>query len=102
MIVKVEGGNIFGSTVITDDQWHHVAVTLDADSDISDAKLYVDGNEEEISSYVPFAVNTGDFFDVRIGHYDNVYDLYFDGLIDDVRIYDRVLTPAEIDELFRM
>ena len=38
----------------------------------------------------------------RIGRLSSlVVDLYFDGLIDDLRIYDRPLTAEEIDQLLR-
>ena len=43
--IEANGGFFVGNTVVTDGNWHHVAVTWENDGtpDILDSKLYVDG-----------------------------------------------------------
>ncbi len=97
---EVQGGNIIGTTLINDGDWHYIAVVLEDDSspDITEVRLYVDGNLETISASVDEPVNTGSYQNVQIGMY-YIGERYFEGLIDDVRIYDRALSEAEIDDI---
>ena len=97
---EVQGGNIIGTTLINDGFWHHIAVVVEDDgsADITEVHLYVDGNPEEISASVDEPVNTGNVYNVRIGVYD-VSQRFFKGLIDEVRIYDRPLSEAEIQQI---
>lgn len=90
----VKRGNIIGSTPVTDGNWHHVAIVLNGgDPDISQARLYVDGVRETISSTTDEPVNTRIGDNVKIGAWQT---RYFAGQIDDVRIYNRALNDAEI------
>jgi hypothetical protein len=45
---EVYNGYIYGTNSLTDNQWHHIAVVLadDGSPDISEARLYVDGQLE--------------------------------------------------------
>lgn len=105
--IEANGGYFIGNTVVTDAQWHHVAVTWanDGTPDILDAKLYVDGvlDAEFGSLDVPpsasqsVAINTAVSADVRIGQDFQVNTNHnWDGLIDDVRIYDEALDANAI------
>jgi len=85
-------------STLSTDVWHHIAVTIDADNHTH--KMYIDG------SYV--AQNTfGYLTPSDLGATNHNYlarsqfaaDPYFNGTLDDVRIYDRVLTAAEIAQL---
>ena len=97
--VAVTGGNIAGTTVINDDQWHHVAAVFsdDGSANVEDVKLYVDGFRETVGFVNPAPLQTLASDNVTIGR--SASGQYFEGLIDDVRIYDRVLTSSEIHEL---
>jgi hypothetical protein len=94
---EVQDGYIYGTRVLTDNQWHHIAVALydDGSPNISEARLYVDGQLETTGGILACAVNTAAVQDVQLGVF-TVSPLYFRGLIDDVRIYDRALSAAEI------
>jgi chitodextrinase len=70
-------------------QWQHVAVTYDG----STARFFVGGTQ--VASR-PFTANVGDSDDWRIGAYGGSPFGFFDGLIDEVRIYDRGLSAAQI------
>ena len=100
---EVQGGNIIGTTLINDDNWHHIAVALENDGspDISEAQLYVDGQRETISAFVDEPVNTSGDQDVAIGVFMRNQIRYFQGLIDEVRIYNYPLTATEIQDIYQ-
>ena len=94
---EVAGGYIYGTTLLTDGSWHHIAVVLDSDGtpDISEVLLYVDGSPETIAAVNVEPINTASDLNVTIGVY-LVGSRFFQGQIDEVRIYDRALTSEEL------
>jgi hypothetical protein len=92
------GSNIYTTTRYDDDQWHHAAM-VKADGQI---RLYIDGQEAGTATDNSI-FNPGDTFGVALGILDHerVQDdkRLLQGAIDDVRIYDRPLTEAEIQEI---
>jgi len=79
-----------GTTTISNNVWHHVVGTYDG----STMEVYVNGVLENSASH------TGDIRAVnfvRIGGH-SWPTLYFNGLIDEVRIYNRALSSAEIQK----
>jgi hypothetical protein len=95
---EVQGGYIYGTTPVADGNWHHVAVVLadDGSPNINEAVLYVDGvPETSLGGVSACPVNTAALGDVRIGV--NVPGtIFFQGLIDEVRIYNKALSEQEI------
>jgi hypothetical protein len=84
---------------VTDNKWHHCAVTYDQSVGGS-VTLYVDGTLDTT------ALNSAPWFwpsgqTIELGQ-DNLYDggywRNYTGLMDDFRIYDRILTPSEIGQ----
>ena len=69
--------------------WQHLAATFDGTT----ARIYIDGTQVA-SRPVTSSVGTSDTW--RIGAYAGVPAGFFDGVIDNVRIYDRALSTAEI------
>jgi hypothetical protein len=96
--VEVQEGYIFGTTALNDGGWHHIAAVLEDDGspDISEVQLYVDGQLEAISAFLDEPIDTANAQDVTIGVYTTVGTRFFEGLIDDVRIYDTALCAEEI------
>ncbi|MCH9022386.1 MAG: PQQ-dependent sugar dehydrogenase [Planctomycetes bacterium] len=98
--VSVFDGTIIGSTPIADGAWHHVAAVLDDDgtADVSEVRLYVDGQLEISSNVTAHPIDTSSDANVRIG---TLLDgsPHFNGLIDDVRILDRAMTQEHIQAL---
>ncbi|MEO1067973.1 MAG: LamG-like jellyroll fold domain-containing protein, partial [Cyanobacteria bacterium J06638_6] len=94
---EVQGGSIVGSTNLLDDQWHHIAVTWENDGspNITEAKLYVDGQLETISSSSSQTVQTGNTNNVEIGATFNT-SAPFLGEMDEIRIWSEARTEAEI------
>ena len=83
----------YAGGVVGDASWQHVAVTAEAGGDVS---LYVNGELTNTSPMVSaFATNTNPLF---IGSRNDLFT-GMDGLIDDVRLYDEVLTAAAITDL---
>jgi photosystem II stability/assembly factor-like uncharacterized protein len=97
--LEIGTGNVVGSTVLTDGQWHHVAVTLpnDGSPNVNEATLYVDGVAETPKSTTAYAVNTVADLDFTIGS-DHI-SRNFVGQIDDLRIYNIALTAQEVADL---
>jgi hypothetical protein len=71
-------------------QWQHVAFSYNG----STARFYVNGTEV---ANRPFSGNVGDSNTWRIGAYGSTAMGFFDGTIDEVRIYSRALTQTEIE-----
>jgi hypothetical protein len=79
--------------------WHHVAVTLDADNNVH--SLYLDGElvaENTNARYTPSSL--GETTQNWLGRSQYSADGYFDGSLDDFRIYDRLLTPGQVRDLY--
>ena len=93
-------GNTIASTPVNDGQWHHVACTLDSlpAPSSTDVKFYVDGQPDAVIGGALVAINTVALNDVLIG--SDIQNRFFNGVIDEVRIYDRALSAAEIASLF--
>ncbi len=84
------------SSNILDSQWHHVAGTYDRVK----SRLYIDGTEVANRSFTTAIPATT--ANVLVGHLENTNNnRHHDGKLDDVRIYGRALTAAEILELYR-
>ena len=92
-------------------QWHHLAVTLNRTS--SAVAIHVDSAPVTPAGRV-FAADFSDNQPLAIGRYYGGMmatiagrpvlveaPFHFTGLIDDLRVYDTVLTPAEIQDLGR-
>jgi len=79
------------------DAWHHVAGTFNEDSD-KRLKLYVDGAQVDLTEELQMQGNPMDDSgqDLGIGAFPGDGDEGFDGYLDDIRIYSRALTAAEI------
>ena len=89
------GQNATGAATVTDGMWHQVAVSR---QDGGRVALYIDGkiDGDGNSGSGDVAGNPYVFFcgvDASGGH-------YFTGAMDDVRQYDRVLTPSEVEAIF--
>ncbi|HUV67962.1 MAG TPA: LamG domain-containing protein, partial [Sedimentisphaerales bacterium] len=97
---EVDAGYHYGTTKVNDDQWHHVAVVLEDDGspDVAEVQLFVDGVlDADNADLADEPINTIEAMDVTIGQ--NPHSLgtrSFGGLLDEVRVYDRALTQAEI------
>jgi VCBS repeat-containing protein len=107
------------SAAVTDEQWHHVTLVLDASANGANTTApnsffaYLDGQDisgVDTSASELYRGHTGDInigrsggsirYDDGNGGYESDGSAnYFAGEVDDVRIYDGALSAAEVDEL---
>ncbi len=95
------GGEITHNTAevldiaLNDSEWHHLVAIRDGD-DASGCKLYIDGEEVTLST------RTGSFgagYSFRIGA-QGTSSSAWTGLMDEIAIWDRALTAAEVTTLY--
>ncbi|SFT47391.1 Por secretion system C-terminal sorting domain-containing protein [Lishizhenia tianjinensis] len=95
--IEVGGGGLTGTVNVTDNNWHHVAVTYDATASTNKYKLYVDGaldTQGDIATPLNLPVTGGAFM---IGtRVDSSSTTMFDGSLDEVRVYNDVRSLVEI------
>lgn len=97
--MEVGGGHVAGTTDLRDSQWHHVAAVFPVTgSDVTHVSLYVDGVLQITGSSLSQAVGTDFSAPLVIGSDAN--NQYFKGLIDELHIRSRELTPTEISDEF--
>lgn len=90
-----------GATTYDDNDWHHVAVTMDS----SGSKMYIAGSlvspvyDNGSSTDVKwFADITGDIEYAVIGK--DIYGDVFEGVLDSIFIYDIALSAGQVEQLF--
>ena len=91
---------VVGITDVNDGLWHHVAGSFDG----AQYNLYVDGKLEATVA-TSGSISAGTAYYGCIGaHYKKNDERdprrFFNGLIDDVRIYDRILSESEVHYIF--
>lgn len=91
--VDINSDSVYGNTSVFGGGWHHIAVTWQGDATpcLEDIRLYVDGELQSNQGIAspPVPVNTGSDADVTVGS-------GFTGLVDELRIYSRCLSEAEV------
>ncbi len=88
-----------GTTVLSDDQWHHVIIAYDGSSMAAGVTFFVDGNLE--STTTVFDALRGTILNSvtpTVGSRSS--SSYYTGVIDDIRIYNRALSEQEVQGLY--
>ncbi len=98
-------GYAAASRAVGDTQWHHIAVALDPlvsnRPHVSDLRLYVDARPQAVYELSEQELTANVFEDLRIGApYDPAARQPFNGIIDDVRLYDTALSPAHVRQIY--
>jgi len=101
LVVRTQNGGASptytSSGSVPADEWTHVTVTVDLDAD--QGTVYLDGTQD--GTFQPSSTGAGTLESdapLYIGrHYDGEH--YFDGRIDEVEIFDRVLDASEVSAL---
>ncbi len=93
-----------GAGNVLDDRWHYVGFTYDGSQAIAGIKIYIDGVDDTVSGLTCGSfVNgspTSNTTPIVIGR--EFTGPYFKGNIDDVRIYNRVLSSTEVAQLYKL
>ncbi len=90
----IAGHEASSDTTYTDTEWHHVAGVVDNGTSI----LYVDG-VRQIQEGAVDLTDSGTYAHIGKQYGDNSSHRYWTGLVDEVRIYYRALSEAEIQGL---
>jgi hypothetical protein len=96
VVCSQDATDVTSTTAITDTNWHLIGCTIDRDGN---GQVYIDG----IANGSTSAMGTDTMAttsNIRIGTRSYTSTSYFNGLIDDVRIYNYVLTPAQIRTVY--
>ena len=93
--VEVNGGFKYGTTQVNDGNWHHVACTFNG-TNVTDVLFYVDGQLESTGGSQSTAVNTDTTDGINLRVSRGVNNRYFDGVIDEVRLWSSALSASEI------
>ena len=97
---------IESSVVLNNGAWHHVVLTWSgATGTASDAKFYFDGTEDTslnvfVNTLSGSIVNSFDFQLARRTALTPPADLPFAGSLDEVALYDKVLSQAEVTAIY--
>ncbi|MDB4936627.1 MAG: hypothetical protein JWP87_3599 [Labilithrix sp.] len=95
--IQVGAGYAIASAAIPEGEWHHVTATYDNGT----PNIYVDGTPSALSpnsiAVGPVPMQSGPLY---IGS-NSTTDGFAHGMLDDVRTWNRALTPAEVAELVK-
>ena len=84
-----------GTKNVNDGQWHHLVAI--SDNTTLTSSLYIDG---ELDATREIGALTANGQRMRIGENPDARNRYWHGLVDDVAIWDRALSEAEIKSLY--
>jgi hypothetical protein len=87
-------GGLYGEKNVNDGKWHHVAGVYDGEKMI----IYVDGGQD-VSQPASGPIGTNDQ-PVEIGENAAMNGRFWNGLIDDVRVYNCAIGRADIEALY--
>ena len=85
------GSDQLSGVTLSTDTWYHIVLVHDNSENT--LKWYVNGTEQNTNTSVNVPSNTGTFY---LGTNSDADDKFFNGQIDEVRIWDDVRTAAEI------
>lgn len=93
--------SLVGTTIINDDAWHHILVTVTLSGGNVTITLYIDGSENNT------VTTTGSISSVQHGTYNTYIGTregstrFYRGYLDELRIYDNVLNNDMITTLYK-
>jgi hypothetical protein len=87
-----------GNTVLQDYLWYHLVLTQNGST--GEVKLYVNGSTDDQTTAAGPSTNFANAW--AFGHSFNGSELEreFNGLLDEIRFYDRALSSTEVSQLF--
>jgi len=99
---RVNGNNTnigLSKTVIADNTWYHIALVFDAQGGANEKiKLYINGLLESSATHPATAVGAG-VSPLWVGDLDAARNFPWDGILDEIGIWDTALTEAQINQV---
>jgi hypothetical protein len=89
--------SVTSNTAISPNTWTHFAVTLDSSNA---AAMYINGILDKTASLTASPLANDKILTIG-AWWEGTYKQFFNGLIDEVRVYNRALTAAEIYEHYK-
>ncbi|MGA8170461.1 MAG: LamG-like jellyroll fold domain-containing protein [Methylocystis sp.] len=93
--IAVWGSSVTTSRAVNDGVWHHLVATFDG----RNHRLYLDGMLQGSAALVTNTALSGDLY---IGGPHQSPSIFFDGAIDEVRVYNRAISAQEVAQLYSM
>ncbi len=93
--IGTDSGSISGTSILSDSQWHYVVGVYEGTS-TNTVRIYVDGVQENSGTTSPPGTVNGSF---SIGAFLGGGG-YFNGLIDEVIVYNRAITVDQINKAY--
>lgn len=90
LVCDISGTTVRSGSQLNDNTWHHLALAIDNAS--AAATIYVDGIKK-VTASVAYATST---YSLLLAQVANLGTQPFLGNLDEVRVYNRVLTTAEV------
>ncbi len=88
--------SVNSTTIVANNTWKHIVGTIEGGV----WKIWIDGVLIQTYDTQHANVNYRSTADLEIGRYFYTTTQYFDGVIDDFRMYDRALTEKEVELLY--
>ncbi|MBI2657301.1 VWA domain-containing protein [Candidatus Woesearchaeota archaeon] len=90
--------DLTGNTILTDNEWHHAAMTYDGNT----VTYYLDGvNDGQYPYTNGFCNNSNNNAPLLIGNSNNAADRAFEGTMDEVAVWNEALNPSEIGQVYQ-
>ena len=81
-----------------DRKWHFITAIYDG----AYIKMYVDGVNVGTNTAVTGNINDSSAYPLTIGSFQGLSPYYFNGSLDDVRVYNRALSAGEVQQLYNI
>ena len=78
--------------------WHHFAGTYDG----ATMRVYLDGQEDNFQAQTGSIGTNNENINMAITTLEGCEPGILDGKLDDVRVYNRALSPAEVKQLYQL
>jgi hypothetical protein len=98
---SVWSGGVFGSNAADINDWVYIASILPSESSASSQIMHYFNGNLEILEIQEFSIFTGNDYTIKIGTNMNAGGK-MNGAIDDLRLYDRALSAAEVQALYNL
>lgn len=87
--------DLYSTTSVTDGIWHHVVAVRNAA--VGSTSVYIDGELENTVTRV-YTDGFASSAPLTVGHFNNPPYYHYRGALDELALYDRALTTAEVHE----